>query len=114
MSNRVINEQERLERLEKERHAKRICQFIDDLSDLTEQYSDTLKDAEPFEMCGIVEFLLNVHLDMGRFSIKELDSMKNREYENEFEKAVADYCIHRALDAILIELMRQTGGKYNG
>lgn len=108
MSKIDINKQERLE---KERHAQSICKFIDDLSDLTEQYNDTLRDAEPFEMCGIIEFLLNVHLDMGRFSIEELESMKDREYENEFEKAVADYCIHRMLDALLIELKRQTGGK---
>lgn len=114
MIKRAMTEQEKNNRKELDRHAQEICQFIDDLSDLTEQYNDTLRDAELFEICGIIKFLLNVHLDMGRFSIKELQSMDNRKYEDEFDNAVAGYCVNRILDGFLIELDRQTGGKKNG
>ena len=111
MNKRDISKQDRIA---KEKHAHDICKFIDDLGDLTEQYSDTLRDAEPFEMCGIIEFLINVHLNMGRFSIEELDAMDNRDYKKDFEKAIAEYCIDRALDAMLLELIKHTGGKKNG
>lgn len=84
-----------------------MLELVDDFGDFIEAHSDALQETEPFVITQMILLLINSHLNMGRFTIKELETMDKRKYAKNFERAIAEYSVQRFLDGILLESLKR-------
>lgn len=84
-----------------------MLELVDDFGDFIEAHAEAVQETEPFVITQMILLLINSHLDMGRFTIKELESMDKRAYAKRFEEAIAEYSLNRALDGIILESLKR-------